>query len=61
MRVTSCDAHGEVEGAGQVSLVKRWIDADFGVPAPLGDASFSFEIKECEGLDERIFRFWTFI
>ena len=59
--VTRYEAHGRLEGSGQVSLVNRWIDADFGVPAPLGDASFSFEIKECEGLDERIFRFWTFI
>lgn len=61
LSVTRYEAHGRLEGSGQVSLVNRWIDADFGVPAPLGDASFSFELKECEGLDARIFRFWTFI
>lgn len=59
--VSSYDAHGRLEGTGQVSLVNRWVDTEFGVPAPLGDAEFSFNVKECDLVDERIFRFWTFI
>ena len=59
--ITEYEGHGRLKGSGSVHLVNRWIKDDLGQPAALGDAQFSFNIKECDTLDERIFRYWTFI
>lgn len=51
----------KVEGSVDMSLVNRWLDTEFGTAAPLGDASASFKVKACDGVDERLFRFWAFL
>ncbi len=51
----------KLEGTVDMSLVSRWVDAQFGSPAVLGDASASFEVGPCETLDENIFRYWSLL
>lgn len=48
-------------GELDMSLVSRWVDSSFGVPAPLGDASARFSVRGCETVDERIFRYWSLL
>lgn len=53
--------HDTLEGTSDAHYVSRFLDSTFGVPAELGDASASFKVPYCDGLDERLFRFWAFL
>lgn len=61
LTIDKFSAGRRLSGEMDIHLVNRWKDAEFGVPAPLGDASGSFDVKPCETLDERIFRFWELL
>lgn len=50
-----------MKGGLDISLVSRWVDTDFGAPAVLGDAEISFDVKPCDTVDERLFRFWSLL
>lgn len=58
LSIDGFSAGRRLTGDIDMHLVSRWVDADFGVPAPLGDVSGSFDVKACDTVDERLFRFW---
>lgn len=50
-----------LKGELDIDLVSRQIDSQLGVAAVLGSATAEFSLPYCEEVDERIFRFYSFL